>query len=111
MDEFSRNYDNVIFLVDFNTCINDNAMKSFCSLNDLTSLIDQPTCYKNPDKPTCIDIILTNRPNYFQSNNVFQTGLFDFHIMVVIELKIGFRKLKPHIVAYSDYKHSDNEKF
>ena len=58
MDEFSKNYDNVIFLGDFNTCINDNAMKSFCSLNDLTSLIDQPTCYKNPDKPTCIDLIL-----------------------------------------------------
>ena len=64
-DEFSKKYDNVIFLGDFNTYINDNAMKSFCSLNDLTSMIDQPTCYKNPDKPTCIDLILTNRPNYF----------------------------------------------
>ena len=29
MDEFSKNYDNVIFLGDFNTCINVNAMKSF----------------------------------------------------------------------------------
>ena len=25
-DEFSKNYDNVTFLGDFNTCINDNAM-------------------------------------------------------------------------------------
>ena len=49
MDEFSKNYDNVILLGDFNTWINDNAMMSCCSLNDLTSLIDQPTCYKNPD--------------------------------------------------------------
>ena len=111
MDEFSKNYDNVIFLGDFNTCINDNAMKSFSSLNDLTSLIDQPTCYKNPDKLTCIDLILTNRPNYFQQNNVFETGLSDFHMMVVTELKMGFQKLKPHIVAYRDYKHFDNEKF
>ena len=30
MDEFSKNYDNVIFLGDFNTCINNNAIKSFC---------------------------------------------------------------------------------
>ena len=66
MDEFSKNYDNVIFLGDFNICINDNAMTSFCSLNDLTSLIDQPTYYKNPNKSTCIDLILMNRPNYFQ---------------------------------------------
>ena len=107
MDEFSKNYDNVIFLDDFNTCINDNAMKSFRSLNDLTSLIDQPTCYKNPDKPTCIDLILTNRPNYFQQNIVFET----MSLMVVTELKMGFQKLKPHIVAYRDYKDFDNEKF
>ena len=40
MGEFSKNYDNEIFLEDFNTCINDNAMTSFCSLNDQTSLID-----------------------------------------------------------------------
>ena len=111
MDEFSTNSDKVIFFGDFNTCINNNAMTSFCSLNDLTSLIDQPTCYKNPDKPTCIDLILTNHPNYFQENNVFETGLSDLHMMVVIELKKGFQKLKPHIVAYHDYKHFDNEKF
>ena len=66
MDEFSRNYDNVIFLGDFNTCINDNAMASICSLNDLASLIDQPACYKNPDKLARIDLILTNPSNYFQ---------------------------------------------
>ena len=66
IDEFSKNYDNVIFLGDLSACIIDNAMTSFCSLNDLTCLIDQTTCYKNPDKPTCIDLILTNRPNYFQ---------------------------------------------
>ena len=111
MDEFSKNYDNVIFLGDFNTCINDNAVTSFCSLNDLTSLIDQPTCYKTPNKPTCIDLILTNRPNYFQQNSVFEKGLSDFHMMVVTGSKMGFQKLKPRVVAYRDYKRFDNEKF
>ena len=71
-------------------------MTSFCSSNDLTSLTDQPTCYKNPDEPTCIDLILTNLPNCIQ-NNVFETGLSDFHMMVVSELKMRFQKLKPHI--------------
>ena len=32
-------------------------------------------------------------------------------MMVVTKLKMGFQKLKPHIVAYRDYKHFDNEKF
>ena len=25
-------------------------------------MTNKPTCYKNPDKPTCIDLILTNCP-------------------------------------------------
>ena len=86
-------------------------MTSFCSLNDLTNLIDQPRCYKNPYTLTCIDLILTNRPNYFQQNSVFETGLSDFHMIVVTELKMGFQKLKPRILAYRNYKHFDNEKF
>ena len=32
-------------------------------------------------------------------------------MMFVTELKMRFQKLKPHIVAYRDYKHFDNEKF
>ena len=29
-------------------------MESFCETYNLTNLIIQPTCYKNPDSPTCI---------------------------------------------------------
>ena len=90
--------------------INDNTVTSFCSSNDLTSLTDQSTCYKNPDEPTCIDLILANLPNCIQ-NNVFETGLSDFHMMIVSELKMRFQKLKPHILSYCEYKHFDNEKF
>ena len=32
-------------------------------------------------------------------------------MIVVIELKMGFQNLKPHIATYRDYKHFDNEKF
>ena len=66
-DKFSKNYDNVILLEDSNTWINDNAMTSFYSSNDLASLIDQPTtCYRNPDNLIYIDLIFTKHPNYFQ---------------------------------------------
>ena len=96
-DKFSKKYDSAIFLGDFNTCIFDNAMTSFFSLNDLASLIDQPTCYKNPEKPTCIDwfidwlidSIFTIRRDYFQQNNVFEISLIGFHMIIVTELNIG----------------------
>ena len=50
----------------------------------------------------CINLILTNRPNYFQQNNVFETDLSGFYMMILTELKMGFQKLQSHIVAYRD---------
>ena len=55
---------------DFCVAVSDKAKENFCSLNFLESLIKKPTCYKNHENPTCIDLILTNRPGYFQHSNV-----------------------------------------
>ena len=30
-------------------------MQTFCAVYNFKSLIKQPTCYKNPVKPSCID--------------------------------------------------------
>ena len=35
-------------------------MYCFCDNYNLKSLIKQPTCYKNPDNSTWIDLLLTN---------------------------------------------------
>ena len=53
-------------------------MKNFCDINCLNSLIKEPTYFKNSDKPTCNDLILTNRPNLFQQSSDFETGFSDF---------------------------------
>ena len=96
---------------DFNVSMDDKFKINFCELNDLSSLIDKPTCYKNFDKPKCIDLILTNKPSYFQHNNVFETGLSDFHLLTVTEFKIGFQKLKPQVITYLNYKNFNNDRF
>ena len=87
------------------------SMEDFCSLNNLESLIKKPTCYKNHENRTCIDIILTNRPGYSQQSNVFETGISDFHLLIAIHLKMGFQKKLPKIIAYRDYKKNNNAKF
>ena len=74
------------------------------SLNGATSLIKKSTCFKNPDKPTCIDLILTNQPSCFQHSKVFETGLSDFHLLTVTELKMNFQKLQLKKINYRDYK-------
>ena len=76
----------------FNVALSDNAMEDFYSMNNLENLIKKSTCYKNHENPTCIDLILTNRPGYFQHSNVFETCISDFHVLLGTQLKIGFQK-------------------
>ena len=75
---------------DFNVPLSDVAMEHFCSLNNLESLIK--TWYKNYENPTCIDLIFTNRPDYFQHSNVFETGISDFHLLIATQLKMVSKK-------------------
>ena len=67
--------------------IEEANMKSFCENYNLKSLIKQPTSYKNPKKPTCIDLILTNVPQMLQSTCVIVKGLSDFHLMTVTVIR------------------------
>ena len=39
--------------------------KWLLSLLTFSSLIKEPTCYKNPQNPSCIGLILTNSPYSF----------------------------------------------
>ena len=101
MDLYTSNYEVFIFLGDFIAGMEHSALKDFYNLHSLTSLINKPTCWENPSNPTCINLILTNRPKFFQNTNVLETGLFDFHKMVVVNImKTTFRKLKPKIINY-----------
>ena len=111
IDKHSKIYDNFIFIGDFNVSIEENFMKNLCDINCIKDLIKEPTCFKNPGKPTCIDFILTNRPNLFQHSSAFETGLSDLHFLTVTEFKMGFQKLKPKTIAYRDYKNFDNARF
>ena len=77
----------------------------------LRNLVKQKTCFKNPENPSCIDLILTNSPRPFQNSNVFETGLSDFHKLTTTVLKQYFPKLKPKVVNYRDYRKFHNEEF
>ena len=74
-------------------------------------MINKLTCYKNPDKPTCIDLILTNCTGSFQNSCVIETGLSDFHKMIVTVMKTSYRKTEPRVINYRDYKSVSNEGF
>ena len=53
-----------------------------------------------PDNPSCIDLLLTNRPRCFQNTVAVETGISDFHKMVVMVFKVFYKKQKPKIIQY-----------
>ena len=40
---------------DYNAEITETNMSSFCEIYHLTNIIKQPTCFKNPSNPSCIE--------------------------------------------------------
>ena len=74
LDLHSSKYEKILILGDFNVEIEEANVKLFCENFYLT-------CYKNPNKPTCIDLILTKVPLMFQSTCVLETGLPDFQLI------------------------------
>ena len=97
-------YDNFILMGDFNSEIIEEAMGDFCELFNLKNLVKDPTCYKNPENPSCIDLILTNRQNSFQDTRVIETGLSDFHKLTATALKTFFKKKPSSIISYRIFK-------
>ena len=55
--------------------------------------------------------MLTNKQERFLKAKTVETGLSDFHKMVVSVFTTSFKKQKPKIVTHRDFKHFDNEKF
>ena len=86
-------------------------MESFCESYRFKSLIKDPTCFKNLENLSCIDLILTNRLYSFQNSCVIETFLSDFRKMIVSVMKTTFQKLKPRSAQCRDYTQFSNDNF
>ena len=111
MDNYSSKHDNFILLGDLNSETTESAVGDFCQIYDCKNLIKDNTCFKNPEKPSCIDLIITNRPKSFQNSVTLETGLSDFHKMTLTVMKVFYKKQKPTIITHRSYKNFSNEIF
>ena len=111
LDLLLSKYDNFMLIGDLNAEPTEAAVSDFCEIYNLKHLIKDKTCFKNPTKPTCIDLIVTNRPKCFQDTVVFETGLSDFPKMSVTVMKMYYAKQKPSIVHYCKFKNFCNDSF
>ena len=93
LDVYST-YEKVILGGTFVSQIDENCIDTFMYQHNLQSINKEPSCYKNPNNPSCTDLFLTNRPRSFYQTETFIAGLSDFHKFVLLILKTKFYKVK-----------------
>ena len=76
---------------DFDLSEDDDSLDQFMQELNLENVVKVPTCVKS-DSLTCIDLILTSDKKKLANIRAVETGLSDFHAMVVTTLKGIFHK-------------------
>ena len=79
LDQNIQKYESIILMGVYNAEVPEASMQEFCESYFLENMFKKPTCFKNPAKPPCIDLIMTNTPGMFQNAKTYKTGLSDFH--------------------------------
>ena len=113
IDQNTGKYENIILVGDFNAEVTETSMQQFCESYFLENTVKKPTCFKNPAKPTCIGMIITNKRGMFQSAKTYETDLSDFHKLVVVSItKLSYKKRPVLMIKYRrDYQNFSNEHF
>ena len=110
IDHYSEKFENFLLLGDFNTVETDQHLHNIMTGYALKNLMKEPTCFKS-ENPRCIDFILTNRYRSFQNTTTVETGLSDFHQIVLTVLKKTYQKAGPPVLNYGDYKNFSEQTF
>ena len=82
---------------DFNVAFTEANVTAFCNEYKLKALNKEPTCFKNNVNLSCIDLFLTNCLKSFENTLTMETGLSDFHKLIVTVLKVKHEKVPPKI--------------
>ena len=90
-------YEKIVLAGDFNAQEGERLLDTFLYQQELHSNNKNPTCYKNPNNPGKIDLILTNCSKSFSKTDTIFTGLSDFHKLVLSVFKTTFTKSKPKV--------------
>ena len=88
---------------DYNVEVTETNMQEFCESYFLDNIVKKPTCFKNPAKPVCIDLIITNRAGMFRNARILVKSI----------MKVSYQKKTqlPRMIKYSDYFRFSNEHF
>ena len=101
-------YENLIVMGDFHIDIktsnsDKDKLENFSDLFNLTNLVHSETCFMK-NSTFIIDLILTNKPLHFQKMHVVETGLSEYHKIILTFFKACSLKLRTKVIYYRSYK-------
>ena len=84
-----------------------------CVLDDygLQNVIKGPTCFKNHERPTLIDVILTNCPRRLTATLNANIGVSDYHNQIQAATKMYAPKSEKRVISYRTYKNFKEEDY
>ena len=88
-----------------------NPLKDLLDVYNLTNKVSGPTCFKNPENPSSIDVILCNCPCRISSCLNECIGVSDCHNITVAASKMFAPKLPPKQIIYRSYKNYNEEDY
>ena len=65
----------------------DDSLRNFTDQYSLKHTTEVPTCFKNPERPTRINLTLTNASRIFHGFCVNEIKLSGFHTLIITAIK------------------------
>lgn len=95
---------NLVIVGDINIdFLKRNVINDILDVHGMKNIVTNPTCYKGKN-PSCIDVVMSNVYKRLQGVFCYDTGLSDFHRMVLFATKIHVPCRKPKKLMYRSYK-------
>ena len=115
IDRASTKYRNTVIMGDMNINTLEHSpsldkLNELCDTLGLYNLIKVSTC-EMKGSSTSIDLILTNCKHHFKHTHAFETGLSDFHKIVVTCFKNTHERLRPIYIQYRSYRNFNRNEF
>ena len=99
LDVYSESHEKLLLVGYFNAEEKESCLNMFLYQHGLANIVIQGTCFKNPSKPSCIDLFLTSNPRSFRNTTAVSTGLSCFQELIANYIT----KTKPKEITYRNY--------
>ena len=84
---------------DLNFTVEKKNLEVFMNTFDLECLTKEPACFQSTS-PSCIDLILTNKKEFFKTSNGLEVGIYDIgppnNLLPRIKTRYSFQKICLH---------------